>query len=438
MSKFDRVLRVAVLLAAVAFAAAMVDLLVGRLGRGDVYPPYSSYRADPMGIKALYDSFAALPGLSVSRNIDALERLGDGERKTMILAGESGNRFDGAQGADAVEGLERFVNGGGRLVIALVHQADSWDAADWDRSASRPARSKSRPASGSTSQPATSKPASASSRSDSDDFDAPRNIELGPRWRFAVGVHKAPETELRERKDTRHSLVRKQARLSAPLAAEKEVSWLGGLYLEPKDPSWKVIYRTDAGAAIMERPMGRGTLVLCSDSFFLSNEGLRHRRSPRLLAWLLGPSASAVVFDETHLGVESELTVMALLRRHHLETALAALAVVAGLYLWKSLSHLGQVARPEGVIDTGAVAGRDSISALVSLLRRAIRRRDLLTTCIREWSHPAKAASTAKAGDTGDARAAQLRTAAAAAAGGDDRTLVSAYRTMCRILAERK
>ncbi|MCE5277952.1 MAG: DUF4350 domain-containing protein [Planctomycetaceae bacterium] len=427
MSKLDRVLRVAVLLGAVGFAAAMLDLLLGRLGRGDVYPPYSSYRADPMGTKALYDSLASLPGLSVERNLDALERFSGGQGQMMILAGEAGNRFDRWQDAAAVERLERFVNAGGRLVIALVHHRDAWSDFDWDhRPTSRPARSKSRPASDkSTTAPAEPKD------------DEPSDVELGPRWGFAVGVATAPQAELRGRKDTRHGVASREARRIAALGTEESVSWLGGLHLEPKDPLWKVIYRTDAGAAIIERPMGRGWLVLCSDSFFLSNEGLRHRRNPRLLAWLIGASARSVIFDETHLGIQSDLTVMALMRRHNLQTALAALAVVAGLYLWRSLSHLGPVTRPEGAIDTGAVAGRDSISALVSLLRRAIGRRDLLTMCVREWSRPTKAASTVSAGEASDARAAQLR-AAAAAAGADDRTLVNAYKTMCRILAERK
>lgn len=44
------------------FAFGLVQLFRWRFEAGDVYPPYSSLRTDPMGTQALFESFQAIPG----------------------------------------------------------------------------------------------------------------------------------------------------------------------------------------------------------------------------------------------------------------------------------------------------------------------------------------------------------------------------------------
>ena len=47
------------------FVAGLILLFRLRLGQGDVFPAYSSLRADPLGTLALHDSLAQLPGARV-------------------------------------------------------------------------------------------------------------------------------------------------------------------------------------------------------------------------------------------------------------------------------------------------------------------------------------------------------------------------------------
>src|SRR5438105_4014314 len=70
-----------------AFAYGINEVLRLRVREGDVYPPYSTFRADPRGTRALYEALAVLPGYRVSRNTRALTRLTGGSDTTLILAG---------------------------------------------------------------------------------------------------------------------------------------------------------------------------------------------------------------------------------------------------------------------------------------------------------------------------------------------------------------
>ncbi|HEX9880373.1 MAG TPA: hypothetical protein VGB25_09285, partial [Candidatus Binatia bacterium] len=68
MPKGERALSIALLLVVVLFAGGLARLFVQRFERGDVYPPYSSLRTDPLGTKVLYDSLYSLPQMEVRRN----------------------------------------------------------------------------------------------------------------------------------------------------------------------------------------------------------------------------------------------------------------------------------------------------------------------------------------------------------------------------------
>ena len=62
MKRPGAVSAVASLLIAAAGLAAIGLLFELRFAAGDVYPRYSSLRSDPVGVRALYDSLARLPG----------------------------------------------------------------------------------------------------------------------------------------------------------------------------------------------------------------------------------------------------------------------------------------------------------------------------------------------------------------------------------------
>src|SRR5687767_243391 len=76
-----------VILLVATLLAGVIKLFQMRLGTGDVYPPYSSLRSDPLGTKALYRSLGALEGIEVQKNIEGPEKLTSGKDSTLLILG---------------------------------------------------------------------------------------------------------------------------------------------------------------------------------------------------------------------------------------------------------------------------------------------------------------------------------------------------------------
>ena len=71
----------------VAFVLGAVKLTLMRFKGGDVYPPYSSLRTDPLGVKAFYEALSELPGLHVRRNYTPLDKLTGGPGADILIGG---------------------------------------------------------------------------------------------------------------------------------------------------------------------------------------------------------------------------------------------------------------------------------------------------------------------------------------------------------------
>ena len=143
-------------------------------------------------------------------------------------------------------------------------------------------------------------------------------------------------------------------------------------------PEWKMLTQ-DQNA--LERPLGTGSVVLLAESYPLSNEGLREDRYASLIVKLAGP-AKNIVFDENHFGVVETGSITKLMRKYNLEGALAVLALVAALFLWRSASSLLPSRAPRA---EQAVTGRDSLDGMTALLRRGIAEKNLVRICMEEW-----------------------------------------------------
>src|SRR5205085_5158689 len=78
--------RILLLACVFALGAGIVHLFDLRFDFGDVYPPYSSLRSDPLGTMALYESLGALTGMVVERDFSTTNRLPEGKRTTYVHA----------------------------------------------------------------------------------------------------------------------------------------------------------------------------------------------------------------------------------------------------------------------------------------------------------------------------------------------------------------
>src|SRR5262245_413385 len=103
---------------------AVFGLGVGRLFQlrfetGDVYPPYSSFRADPLGTKALLQSLGNLRGITVQRYFKALDNLREGRGRTLFVLGAQALDMEYST-EEEYKTLEQFMFDGGRIVISFA------------------------------------------------------------------------------------------------------------------------------------------------------------------------------------------------------------------------------------------------------------------------------------------------------------------------------
>jgi len=340
------------------FLLGLGRLFQMRFAHGDIYPAYSSLRADPLGTKALFESLRRL--LPAQRHFHSTDRLGPGRHTTLFHLGSE--PLDLVLPVDEVRHLESFVAEGGRLVLSLRAPSSGLF---------------SPPATGSsTNRSGGGRPTPKPNRSpaDRDEF-----ISLWERWGLSYD-----QTKLA--KDVFGGFRPASASRVAPgESLPEELPCHTPLHFEEPADNWRVIYsRLGAGPVLVERDLGDGTIVFAADTFFLSNEGLLWERHPALLAWLVGASRR-VLFDETHLGVSEQPGIATLSRKYRLHGFLLGLLLLAGLFVWKnSLSFLPPT-RPAETEAQSLIKGRESSAGVVNLLRRNLPPSELLTICLTEW-----------------------------------------------------
>jgi hypothetical protein len=369
------------LLGVAAFIVALAHLFALRFETGEMYPPYSTFRADPLGCRALYES---LDGLTiVSRNLDPLPALDQPRGQTLCVFGVTPHQLN----VSPVEArdLDAFVRGGGRLVMTFM--PSTWAPA-----------------------PSTNKPPAKAKSPKKKKADRRFMANLAEDWGVHFKLVPLPEDE-----EEAARVFACQTALKLP----RSISWHSTLVFTNLNPAWKTIYARERNPVVIERPLGNGTLVFSADTYPVSNEALLRERRAALLSWLIGP-ATRVVFDETHLGVAEEPGVATLLRKYRLHGLLAALLALAALFVWRQSAPF--VPASDEISDSNHVAGRTAAAGFVNLLRRSIPANKLLGVCVAEWekSYP---------------RHSRLSAARELAQGHDP---VAGYRNIRQLLSERR
>lgn len=164
-------------------------------------------------------------------------------------------------------------------------------------------------------------------------------------------------------------------------------SWYSQFHFASLSEEWRVIGTREEEPVVIERPFGKGTVVLISDSFFASNEALHSEPISEFLVWLLGGKKN-IVFDETIHGVRETGGAMKLMRRYRVHGIFFGLLAFVILWAWRSSSALapGSDDLDRGLVSaSGGVAGEDTGLGLIRLLRRSVPKEDLISRCIGLW-----------------------------------------------------
>ena len=365
---------IVLLVGAALFVFGLVHLFKLRFEAGDVFPAYSSLRADPLGAQALYESLERMPGLMVRRDYSRANHLPEGKGICYLHLAARASDWR-ALPEEIFKEVEAFTIRGGRLVITLLPETRELKPPLSDRIKAVPPEDANPDKNPARKKPAPRERARKQTRSPVGELNGSRRVSLRERW----GVEFA-FVPLEQRADGSFQSV--AATNAALNRTASSLSWHSGMVFTNLNPAWRVIYTRDLHPILVERAFGSGTVVFATDSYFLSNQAMREERHADLLAWLVGASQH-VVFDEAHLGVQEDPGVATLLRKYQLHGVCAALVVLAALFIWKnSLSFVPPY--PDEPAD-GHVLGKESAAGFVNLLRRNLASGDVLNACYAEW-----------------------------------------------------
>ncbi len=372
----------AFVLTALLAGVQITRVFILRFESGDQYPPYSSYRSDPMGMRVLYEALGTLEGIEARRYEDDMIAVGDGDGRTLLVAGA----YDSPDPKKTIEALESFVSSGGRLVIAYTPETfgKAW------LSAGRRAIEKQR-REGMEQEDQQEGEGEGEGEGEAEG-EAERKEEefallnISERWGYTLG-----------RAFLGDSGWTRAARDDAAATLPANLVWRSPGFFKNTEAHWRVLYRVKERPVLIARNWDSGAIVLSTDSYFLSNEAMREHRNPALLAWLIGPNTSVLV-DESHHGIYSKPGIMNLLRDYNYHGVLMALALVAGLFIWKNATSLGtRPGEEEQAQAAQAQSGTESFAGLRHLMRRTVPQKKLVHKCRDIWlkdfeRHPHKPA----------------------------------------------
>ena len=399
-----------------AFTAGVVHLFNLRFQSGDIYPAYSSLRADPLGGKAFHDSLDALPGVESSRHFRSLKRLEAREPFTLFYTGVP---LRAAWAATEVEDFQKLLKSGMRLVMTfepvVEKPYDGWRKAE----TSEEERDKAE------------KRANESQRTEKykepEEKAEPKILSMAQfveRWGFTLNYLKVPTDDA--------AAVVALAAIRREGKTEPKIPWRTLTFFDKLQPGWRVLYECKGKPVIIEKAFDSGSIVFCSDTYFLSNEALRHARTPALLAFLTGGNRR-IVFDELHHGIADKPGVMLLARKYRLHAFIASLLVLAVLFVWQNAVPLVP-AHADRQTSADVVLGKDSSAGFVNLLRRNVPPKDLLGVCWQAW-HQAFSHQGTRTSHENLTRAEAIVSASQQNQGRD---VLTAYRELSQLLTRRK
>ena len=339
------------------FLIGVVNLFLLRFEAGDVYPPYSSLRSDPLGTRAFYESLDNLDNIVASRNYYPLSKIKSGKDTTFFYLGAKIFNSDSVD-KDLLKSFEHIARSGGRLVIAFFPIMKN------------PLKPLCEEKTLEDSRENNLKEEKDNCPAKDDKF-----VSLAERWGVSI---RYDETKGKNKKNAFKAESNiKDLHVPVSLHTAK--------YFDDLSDSWEVIYASGVRPVIIEGKFGKGTIVLSSDSYFFSNEALRAQRHPELLAHFMGLNSKAF-FDETHFGIKKSFGVVYFVRKYRFHWFATGIVLLAVLFVWKNSVCFVPPHKDEHEGNEESFASdKDYTQGLISLLRRNIPKEKILKACVEEW-----------------------------------------------------
>ena len=324
---------------------------------GDVYPPYSSLRTDPVGTKIFFKSLAGMEGYNVKRDYDPFPKWEGNADTTLFVLGVKSNILESSD-RETNRILSWIVSSGTRTIISF--SSKNFIISSVTQKDEKSAKEKEE-----------------KDNSDKDENNTKKDIKtdyrLSKLWGVKLSRSKKSNTET-------SGLVQTGSDMDLPQSVKCRTT----NYFTDLDERWKILYSLEDQPVIISRELGKGTIILCADSYIFSNEAMMYNRYPNLLSWFIGPGKH-IYFDESHFGIQKTTGMIDLAYKYRLQGVMFAFFIIAGLYVWKNAISCVPPRNYDDEKSMVIMAERDYLDGLVSLLQRYIPAGELVKACIREW-----------------------------------------------------
>jgi hypothetical protein len=379
--KSDILLPLGGILCAATALAALAFLFQLRFSAGDVYPPYSSLRSDPLGTRVLYEALGNCNDITTSRAFEPAYQLELDRDTTLITLGmtlQGGTALD----PNEIGSLQGFMRRGGRLAVMIAPTQRVRDNVlldnedDEDREEDEEEDEEGPHANGEDEE------GDEDAVDTADDATCTRGCDDSSRTRLTAREWLQLDfayCELFPTATATRGPYGEKLELPPTLACHTT------LVLTNLTADWQTVYERDGHPLIAERTIGSGSLVVSTMAFFTSNEAMRSERTPALLTWLAG-SAKHVIFDEHHHGIMRHEGIISLAWEYRMHWFAVTLLLLAGLFIWRNAYSLVPRHTMTDAPDSVQATGRDAASGLVNLLRRSIPHSKLERVCFEQWS----------------------------------------------------
>ena len=375
-----------------SIALAIVALLFGgiiglfnlRFNQGDVFPPYSSLRADPLGVSILYESWIRLPAHSARQDFSPELKSDEGSGKALLILGADLPQLRFSNRAES-ETFRLFLETGGVILLGQeVHRSDSLKEENTGKrdSKNRKSGADKSPGSPHDSPQAEDRQTNPPAKKDGSDIAPAMNNLQGERlvelWNFEVS-HRPLAIGNQGQSISVQATNASSTQTLPPLTVHD------GWYLTALTNAWHPLFLARGLPVVMERKVGRGRIVIMTESYWLSNEAMQQDRNSVFLAYLLR-DVRELIFDESHLGIVSNPGIADLIRKYGLHGLVISLFVLAALFIWRnSVSLIPPLSDDTWDGASKRVMGRDSGAAFANLLRRSVPSSDLVAVCVANW-----------------------------------------------------
>ena len=372
---------IALVILLAVLAIGLMKVLNLRFSTGEMYPRYSSLREDQLGTKAFYESLGAVYGVGSERQYLAPQGAQDLRGTALMYLGVT-------MPLEEMRALNVDLRNGGRIVLTLSNYKPIFD--DIAFAATTPTN---------VTVTVTTNGVSAVTNATGSVTNAlviSSNVVTDAAGQGLAWIYTQFHDTLDVDVDTLDGVQGKRAAERSSTAAASLPETLTS-YAEfgfsRVGKGWSVIYKVDDVPVMLERKVGKGSMVISTVTYPFSNHALQYDRASDFLTWAVG-DAEHVRFDETHFGIATAQGVGTLARKYRLQWLGLGLVLLGGLFVWKSSARV----IPAYTYSSWSLAeakktGRDSLSGLENLLAHHVSRQKMIRTLLTVFKKSAGAST---------------------------------------------